>query len=136
LIVKEALEMRLMKMRNGAKLLGMIGGLLAVACGAAAALASQVDTAVVGGWITVAAGIVGIAGALLIDYRPGWAASLLVAAAIVAGLVAPGVIPAIANNLPIFFAYLAAAVFLIIAAVLAFVRRQSLTTTTAGATVT
>jgi hypothetical protein len=128
--------MRLMKMRNGEKLLGMIGGLLAVVCGAAAALASQVDTAVVGGWITVAAGIVGIAGALLIDYRPGSAALLLVAAAIVAGLVVPGVVPAIANNLPIFFAYLAAVLFLVIAAVLAFVRRKRVTTTTAGATIT
>jgi hypothetical protein len=128
--------MTLMKMRNGEKLLGMIGGLLAVACGAAAALASQVDTAVVGGWITVAAGIVGIAGALLIDYRPGSAALLLVAAAIVAGLVVPGVVPAIANNLPIFFAYLAAVLFLVIAAVLAFVRRKRVTTATAGATIT
>jgi hypothetical protein len=128
--------MSLMKMRNGEKLLGMIGGLLAVTCGAAAALASQVDTAVVGGWITVAAGIVGIAGALLIDYRPGSAALLLVVAAIVAGLVVPGVVPAIANNLPIFFAYLAAVLFLVIAAVLAFVRRKRVTTTTAGATIT
>ena len=122
-------------MRNRAKLLGIIGGLLAVACGAAAVFASHVDTAVVGGWITVAAGIIGVVGSLVIDYRPGRAALLLAAAAIVAALVAPGVIPAIANSLPIFFAYLGAGLFLIIAAVLAFLCRNRVATTTAGATI-
>jgi hypothetical protein len=104
--------------------MGIVGGLLAVACGAVASFASQVDTAVVGGWITVAAGIIGVVGGLLTNNRPGQATLLLAAATIVAGLVAPGVIPALADNLFIYFAYLVAGLFLIIGTALAVAARN------------
>ncbi len=107
-------------MRNAAKALGIAGGVLALAGAGAALIVGGIDTVIIGSWITVGAALVGIAGGLIAGTRPGWAALLMASAAAAAALVAPGVIPAIADTTVVFLGYLASGLFLIIGAVLAF----------------
>jgi hypothetical protein len=104
--------------------MGIVGGVLAGVAGVAALIIGTSDTAVIGGWITLGAALVGIAGALFVETRPGSAALLFATSAATAGLVAPGVIAAIADNLTIFLSYLTAGVLLIATTVLALASRQ------------
>ena len=111
-------------MRIAARAVGILGGVLAGIAGVAALIIGTSDTAVIGGWITLGAALVGVAAALLVGTRPGSAALLFAISAATAGLVAPGVIPAIADNLMIFLSYLTADVLLIATTVLASASRQ------------
>ncbi|HSP08751.1 MAG TPA: hypothetical protein VLU92_04060 [Candidatus Dormibacteraeota bacterium] len=115
-------------MITAAKVLGVVGGALALIGAIAALIIGGADTVIVGGWVTVAAAIVGIFGGALAGARPGLAALLMALAAAGATLVAPGVIPAIADSTVVFLGYLAAGVFLAIGAVLAFRGRKRVPT--------
>ncbi len=77
---------------------------MALIGGTAALVMGGPETVIVGGWITVAAAIIGIAGGVLAEARPGLAALLMAMAmtAVAAVLVAPGVIPAIADTIVVF----------------------------------
>src|SRR5207248_3479791 len=78
-----------------ARAVGVAGGVLMAIVGVAALIAAAADTAVIGAWFTIGAAVVACAGAVLVKTHPGSAAVLLGLAAGGAGLVAPGVIPAI-----------------------------------------
>lgn len=117
-------------MRPGVKSAGVLGGILAVLGGIAALAVGGPDTVIVGGWMTLAAGVVGIVAAVLAGGRSRLAALLMITAAVVAGLVAPGVIPALADTVVVFFAYLAGVAILLLAAILAFIDRNNLRTDT------
>jgi hypothetical protein len=117
----------IMRMRMAATALGVIGGLLAVIAAVAALLASGADTVVVGSWATVGAAIVGIAGGISARRRPGRGALLMAVAAVIAGFVAPGVIPAIADDVIVFLGYLAAGPFLLGGTAIAFAARRAAT---------
>jgi hypothetical protein len=103
----------------------VIGGALVVAGGAAALLTGGADTVVVGGLATVAGGLAAMAGAIVARTKAGFAALFLIAAVVVVGLVAPGVIPAIADSIVVFFGYLAGATLITVAAVLAILNRAA-----------
>ena len=111
-------------MRMTVKLLGIGGGVLLLMSGVAALIAGGADTVIVGAWITVVAAVIAIVGAVLAGARPGRAALLMAVAVVVAGLVAPGVIPALADSAVVFIAYLTAGALLVIGATLAFVERK------------
>jgi hypothetical protein len=105
------------------KVSAVLGGSLAIAGGAAALLTGSADTVVVGGLATIAGGVAAIAVAVVSRRKPSLAAPLLVAAAMVVGLVAPGVIPGIADSIVIFFGYLGGATLIAAAAALAIFNR-------------
>lgn len=111
-------------MRTVARVLGISGGLILLIAGADAVIRSHVDTAIVGAWATVASGLIGIAGGAVAMRRPRLAVLLTAIAAAIAGLVAPGVIPAIADITLVFLGYLLAGAFLVAAAVIAFLGRN------------
>jgi membrane protein YqaA with SNARE-associated domain len=68
--------------------------------------------------------LLAIVGAVMARTRPGIAALLLIAAAMVVGLVAPGVIPGIADSIVVFFGYLVGAILIAAAACLAVLNRS------------
>ena len=111
-------------MRITAVVPGALGGVLCFVGGAAALIVGGPDIVIIGGWITVAAGVVGIAGGVLGTARPLAAALLMASAAAVAALVAPGVIPAIADRALLFIGYLTGGALLFVAAIMAFVSRK------------
>lgn len=99
---------------------GVGGGALVLIAAVVALLSGGADTAIVGAWVTVAAAVLGIAGGAVAGARPGLAALLMVFAFVLAGLVAPGVIPAIANTTLGLFGYFAALALLLAGAILAY----------------
>jgi hypothetical protein len=109
---------------------GLPGGALAVVCGIAALVVGGADTVIVGGLMTVVAGAIAIVATALAGTRPGSAALLMSVAVLLAGLVAPGVIPALAENGIVFIAYLAGVALLLIGAIVAFTDRKSVLTPT------
>jgi hypothetical protein len=113
-------------MRTRVMLCGVVGGVLALIASVGALLSSGPDTAVVGAWVTVAAALVGMAGGAVAGARLGLAVLLLGLAFVVAGLVAPGVIPAIANTTLVLFGYFAGLVLLLAGAILAYRDRQGM----------
>jgi len=106
-------------------LCGVVGGALALIASVVALLTGGADTAIVGAWITVPAAILGIVGGLVAGDRPGLAALLMALAFVVAGLVAPGILPAIANTTLVIFGYFAALALLLAGAVLAYRDRKT-----------
>lgn len=104
---------------------GVGGGVLALIASAVALLAGAADTAIVGAWVTVAAAVLGIVGGLVAGDRPGLAALLMGLAFAIAGLVAPGVLPAIADTTVVLFGYFAALALLLAGANLAYRDRRT-----------
>jgi len=117
-----------MTMRTVARVLGMAGGLLLLIAGVDALIRGHADTAIIGAWATVASELIGIAGGAFAIGRPRLAALLTAIAAAIAGLVAPGVIPAIADVTLVFLGYLLAGALLVAAAVIAFLGRNKAAT--------
>jgi hypothetical protein len=107
-------------MRTRAMACGVGGGTLALIAAALALLSGGPDTVIVAAWVTVAAAVLGIAGGAVAAVRPRLAALLIGLAFVVAGLVAPGVIPALANTTVVLFGYFAALALLLVGAVLAY----------------
>jgi hypothetical protein len=103
---------------------GVVGGALALIAAVVALLTGGADTATIGAWVTVAAAVLGIAGGAVAGARPRLAALLMGLAFVLAGLVAPGVIPAIANATLVLFGYFAALVLLLAGAILAYRDRR------------
>ncbi|HEY8800988.1 MAG TPA: hypothetical protein VIM20_10360 [Candidatus Limnocylindrales bacterium] len=103
---------------------GVVGGALALIASVVALLNGGTDTAIVGAWVTVAAAVLGIVGGLVAGDRPGLAALLMGLAFAIAGLVAPGVLPAVANTTVVLFGYFAALVLLLAGAILAYRDRR------------
>jgi hypothetical protein len=103
---------------------GVVGGVLALIASVVTLVNGGADTAIVGAWVTVAAAVLGIVGGLLAGDRPGLAALLMGLAFAIAGLVAPGVLPAIADNTIVLFGYFAALVLLLAGAILAYRDRR------------
>jgi hypothetical protein len=101
-------------------LCGVVGGALALIASVVALLAGGADTAIVGAWVTVPAAVLGIVGGLVAGDRPGLGALLMGLAFATAGLVAPGVLPAIAGTTVVLFGYFAALVLLLAGAILAY----------------
>jgi hypothetical protein len=103
---------------------GVVGGALALIAAVAALLTGGADTVIVGAWVTTGAAVLGIVGGAVARTRPGLATLLMGLAFAVAGLVAPGVIPAIANTTVVLFEYFAALALLLIGAILAYRDRR------------
>jgi hypothetical protein len=82
------------------------------------------DLVIIGGWITVSAGVLGIAGGVLGTAKPVPGALLMLVAAVTAALVAPGVIPAVADQALLFLGYLTGGALLFVGTIVAFVRRK------------
>jgi hypothetical protein len=115
-------------MRILAMLSGIGGGLLAVISAGVALLAGGADTVVIGGWITACAGLIAAVGGAAAVARPRLGALLMAVAAVTAGLVCPGVIPAIADSTIVFVGlYLPSAAFIVAGAVLAWISRDKVT---------
>jgi hypothetical protein len=117
-------------MRPTVQVVGVLGGVIAVVGGIAALIVGGADTVVAGGLLTAVAGAIAILGAVLAGRRPGLAAVLLIVAFVVAGLVAPGVIPALADSVIVFFAYLVGLVLLLAGAIVAVRERNAAPTGT------
>jgi hypothetical protein len=107
-------------MRTPVVACGVVGGVLALIASVVALLTGGADTAIIGAWVTGAAAVLGIVGGIVAPARPGLAALLLGLAFVVAGLVAPGVLPAVANTTVVIFGYFAALALLLAGAILAF----------------
>ena len=112
------------KMRALVSACGVVGGALALIASVVALLNGDADTAIVGAWVTVAAAVFGIVGGLVAGNRPGLAALLMGLAFAVAGLAAPGVLPAIADTTVVLFGYFTALVLLLAGAILAYRDRR------------
>jgi hypothetical protein len=110
------------------RLVGGLGGALALVCGIAALVVGGADTVIVGALMTVIAGVIAIVGTALAGARPGPAALLMIVAVLLAGSVAPGVIPALADSAVIFMAYLAGLGLLLLGAIVAFRERKAVPT--------
>jgi hypothetical protein len=106
---------------------GVVGGAATLIAAVAALLTGGPDTVIVGAWVTVAAGVVGIVGGVMAVARPGLATVLMGLAFVLAALVAPGVIPAVADATIVLFGYFAALALLLIAAILAYRDRRTAT---------
>jgi hypothetical protein len=115
-------------MHTNLRLIGVFGGALAVVCGIAALVVGGPDTVIVGALMTVVAGVIAVAGGTLAGNRPGFAALLMIVAVLLAGSVAPGVIPALADTAVIFMAYLAGIGLLLLGAIVAFRERKTVQT--------
>jgi hypothetical protein len=111
-------------MRTRVTACGVVGGALALITAVVALLPGGADTVIVAAWVTVAAAVLGIAGGAVAGARPGLAALLMGLAFVLAGLVAPGVIPAIANTTLVLFGYFAALAFVLAGAILAYRDRR------------
>lgn len=122
----QALVKQVNLMRTAAKVLGIAGGVLALMGATATLVIGGADTVVIGGWITAGAAVLAVLGGTLAGTRPRVAALLLALAAAAAGLVAPGVIPAIADTTVVFLGYLAAEVFVVAGAILAWIGRSDM----------
>jgi hypothetical protein len=119
------MKVRLMRMRP--TLLGVVGGALALIAAAVALFTGSADTVIVGAWVTVAAAVLGIVGGAVAGARPGrpgLAAFLMGLALVLAVLVFPGVVPAIANTTLVLFGYFAGLALLLAGAIAAFVDRR------------
>jgi hypothetical protein len=117
-------------MHTTLRLVGVLGGALAVVCGIAALVVGGPDTVIVGALMTIVAGVIAVVGTALAGARPGRAVLLMIVAVLLAGSVAPGVIPALADSAVIFMAYLAGLGLLLLGAIVAF--RERKTTPTAA----
>lgn len=117
-------------MRPTVQVVGVLGGVLALIGGIAALIVGGADTVIVGGLLTVVAGAIAIVGAAIAGGRPGLAALLMTMAVVVAGLVAPGVIPALADSVIVFFAYAIGLALLLAGAVFAVRERKAAPTVT------
>lgn len=115
-------------MHTTLRLVGVLGGALAVGCGVAALVMGGADTVIVGALMTAVAGAIAIVGTVLAGTRPGLAALLMTVAVLLAGLVAPGVIPALADRVVAFRAYLAGVALLFLGAIVAFRERKAVPT--------
>ena len=115
-------------MHTTLRLVGALGGALAIVCGAAALVVGGPDTVIVGAVMTIVAGVIAVVGTALAGVRPGRAALLMIVAVLLAGSVAPGVIPALADTAVIFMAYLAGLGLLLIGAIVAFKERKAVPT--------
>ena len=115
-------------MHTTLRLVGVLGGALALVCGTAALVVGGPDTVIVGALMTVIAGVIAIVGAAFAGARPGLAALLMIVAVLLAGSVAPGVIPALADTAVIFMAYLAGLGLLLLGAIVAFRERKAVPT--------
>jgi hypothetical protein len=82
------------------------------------------DTAIIGAWVTGAAAVLAIVGGVVARTRPGLAALLPGLAFVGAGLVAPGVIPAIADIMVVLFGSFAGLALLLAGAILAYRDRR------------
>jgi hypothetical protein len=111
-------------MRAGAAVCGVVGGVLLLIGATAALIAGGADIVVIGGWVTVAAAVVGLTGGALAASRAALGALLMAIGVAVAGLVAPGVIPAIADGALLFLGYLTGGALLVVGAVIAFTGRK------------
>src|SRR5664279_2798186 len=103
---------------------GVVGGALALIAAVVGLLTGGADTTIVGAWVTGAAAVLGIAGGAVAGARPGLAVLLMGLGFVLAGLVAPGVLPAIANTTVVLFGYFAALALLLAGAILAFRDRR------------
>jgi hypothetical protein len=103
---------------------GVVGGGLALVAAVAALLAGGADTAIVGAWVTVAAGAAGIVGGLVAGTSLGLATLLMGLAFALAALVAPGVIPVVADATLVLFGYFIALALLLLGAILAYRDRK------------
>jgi riboflavin transporter FmnP len=112
-------------MHTTLRLAGVLGGALALVCGAAALVVGGPDTVIVGALMTIVAGVIAVVGTALAGARPGRAALLMIVAVLLAGSVAPGVIPALADTAVIFMAYLAGLGLLLIGAIVVFRQRKT-----------
>ena len=110
------------------RLVGVLGGAFALVCGIAALVVGGADTVIVGALMTIVAGVIAVGGAALAGARPSLAALLMIVAVLLAGSVAPGVIPALADNAVIFMAYLAGLGLLLLGAIVAFRERKTVPT--------
>jgi len=115
-------------MHANLRLVGFLGGALAVLCGVAALVVGGADTVIFGALMTVIAGVIAMVGAFLAGPRPGLAALMMIVAVLLAGSVAPGVIPALADTAVVFMAYLAAPGLLLLGAIVAFRERKAVPT--------
>jgi hypothetical protein len=112
-------------MRMRATACGVGGGALSLAAAVTALLTGGPDTVIVGAWVTSAAGVLGIVGGVVAGARPGLATLLMGVAFALAALVAPGVIPAVADATVVLFGYFAALALLLIGAIVAYRDRPS-----------
>jgi hypothetical protein len=115
-------EIRQMRIRVIA--CGVVGGALALIASVVALLTGGPDTAIIGAWVTATAAMLGIVGGVVAGARPGLAALLLGLAFVAAGVVAPGVIPAIADATVVLFGYFAGLALLLAGAMLAYGDRR------------
>jgi hypothetical protein len=115
-------------MHTTLRLVGVLGGALAIACGAAALVVGGPDTVIVGALMTVVAGVIAVIGTAIAGTRSGLTALLLLVAVLLAGSVVPGVIPALADTAVIFMAYLAGLGLLLLGAIVAFRERKTVPT--------
>ncbi len=102
----------------------VLGGALAMVVAVVALAGGGADTAIVGAWVTLAAGVLGVLGAAPGRARPGLAVLSSGLAFATALLVAPGVIPAIADTAFLLFGYFAALLLLLSGAILAHIDRR------------
>jgi hypothetical protein len=109
---------------------GVLGGALAMVAAVVALVTGGADTVIVGAWVTIGAAVLGIVGGVVAGARPGLATLLMGLAFVAAALVAPGVIPAVADTTVVLFGYFAALALLLIGAILAY--RDRRTAPTAG----
>lgn len=111
-------------MRTESRVIGVAGGALVLGSAVVALSTGGGDIVVVGALVTAAAAIIGIAGGALSTAKPGVAALLMALGVGVAGLVAPGVIPAIADTGLVFISYLTGGALLVIGAIAAVLARN------------
>ena len=90
--------------------------------------ARPIAAVIVGALMTVLAGVIAIVGTVLAGTRPGLAALLMIVAVLLAGLVAPGIIPALADSVVVFMAYLAGVALLLLGAIVACRDRKAVPT--------
>jgi hypothetical protein len=107
-------------MRTRVVACGVVGGVLTLIAAVVVLLAGGADTAIVGAWVTGAAAVLGIAGGVVARTRPSLATLLLGLAFVAAGLVAPGILPAIADTTVVLFGYFAGLALLLAGAILAY----------------
>ena len=115
-------------MHTTLRLVGVLGGALALVCGATALVVGGPDTVIVGALMTVMAGVIAVVGTAIAGARSGLAALLLIVAVLLAGSVVPGVIPALADTAVTFMAYLAGLGLLLLGAIVSFRERRTATT--------
>jgi hypothetical protein len=111
-------------MRTRAIACGVVGGAVALIAAVAALLTGGADTVIIGAWVTIGAAVLGIVGGAVARTRPSLAALLMGLAFALGALVAPGVIPAIADTTVVLFGYFVALALLLIGTILAYRDRR------------